>query len=120
MDKKTMTESMDIMRKVKSLPKERQREMVKNLSKQEKMAFNEMNKRYGSMMADQKRTSPRGGGGGGGTPTQFGASGKRGAEKMRKNPFDLNKGGKITKLSEGKKVRGVGIAKKGVRKCKMR
>tara|TARA_Y100000114_G_scaffold32001_1_gene27559 strand:- start:188 stop:475 length:288 start_codon:yes stop_codon:yes gene_type:complete len=29
-------------------------------------------------------------------------------------------GGKITKLSEGKKVRGVGIAKKGVRKCKMR
>ena len=29
-------------------------------------------------------------------------------------------GGKITKLSGGKKVRGVGIAKKGVRKCKMR
>ena len=29
-------------------------------------------------------------------------------------------GGKIVKLSGGKKVRGVGIAKKGVRKCKMR
>jgi len=107
MDKKTMTESMDIMRKVKSLPKERQREMVKNLSKQEKMAFNEMNKRYASVMADEKRAAKRGGGGG--TPTQFGASGKRGAEKMRKNPFDLNKGGKV------KFSRGGGVATQGTK-----
>jgi hypothetical protein len=107
MDKKTMTESMDIMRKIKSLPKERQREMVKNLSKQEKIAYNEMNKQIGKIKSDEKRSIKRGGGGG--AFTQFGASGKRGAEKMRKNPFELNKGGKV------KFSRGGGVATQGTK-----
>ena len=93
MDKKTMTESMDIMRKVKSLPKERQREMIKNLSKQEKMAFNKMNKRYASVMADEKRAAKRGGGGG--AFTQFGTSSRKGVEQLRKKPFEFSRGGGV-------------------------
>ena len=58
---------------------------------------------------EQRRASRSKGGGGGGTPTQFGASGKRGAEKMRKNPFDLNKGGKV------KFSRGGGVATQGTK-----
>ena len=57
---------------------------------------------------EQRRASRSKGGGGGGTPTQFGM-GKRGAEKMRKNPFDLNKGGKVMFS------RGGGVATQGTK-----
>ena len=96
-DKKTITQGMEVMRKVKSLPKERQREMFKNLSKQEKMAFNEMNKQFGKIKSDEKRTSPRGGGGGGGGGafTQFGTSSRKGVEQLRKKPFEFSRGGGV-------------------------
>ena len=94
---------MEVMRKVKSLPKERKREMFKNLSKQEKMAFNEMNKQIGKIKSDEKRTSPRGGGGGGGGGrgggggafTQFGTSSRKGVEQLRKKPFEFSRGGGV-------------------------
>ena len=61
-------------------------------------------------------------------PTEIGMGAMSENPKARKmieeteNPFTVTKkrGGKITKLSGGKKVRGVGIAQKGFRKCKMR
>ena len=37
-----------------------------------------------------------------------------------KQPPMMKKGGKVKKYNKGGKVRGAGIAKKGVRKCKMR
>ena len=92
-DKKTITQGMEVMRKVKSLPKERQREMFKNLSKQEKMAFNEMNKQFGKIKSDEKRTPPRGGGGG--AFTQFGTSSRKGVEQLRKKPFEFSRGGGV-------------------------
>ena len=97
MDDKTF----NTMKKYKSLSVPERRRIRSNLSKEQKVILNEMNKHYA---ARQKY-----GGGGGGTPTQFGASGKRGAEKMRKNPFDLNKGGKV------KFSRGGGVATQGTK-----
>jgi len=49
----------------------------------------------------KKEKSARRGGGGGNISSQFGM-GKRGAEKMRKSPFELKKGGVV-------KMRGGGI-----------
>ena len=46
--------------------------------------------------------------GGGNIASQFGM-GKRGAEKMRNNPFELNKGGKV------KFSRGGGVATQGTK-----
>tara|TARA_R100000458_G_C8196521_1_gene188456 strand:- start:427 stop:813 length:387 start_codon:yes stop_codon:yes gene_type:complete len=112
-------EVIKFMQGFKKLPMTERRNAVKNLSREQKGQFNEMNKKYGSYLKDQRTLEKRKAatkGGGGGTFTQFGASGKRGAEKMRKNPFELNKGGKIKKS----KIRGSGIAKKGVRPAKMR
>ena len=109
MDDKTF----NTMKKYKSLSIPERRRVRSGFSKEQKVVLNEMNKKYDSIMADQRkaaqRTPPRGGGGGGGTPTQYGASGKRGAEKMRKNPFDLNKGGKV------KFSRGGGVATQGTK-----
>ena len=46
--------------------------------------------------------------GGGNIASQFGM-GKRGAEKMRKSPFELKKGGKVMKM------RGGGMATQGTK-----
>lgn len=112
------------MQGFKELPKTERRNAIRNLSREQKGQFNEMNKKYGSYLKDQRTlekrktaTKGKGGGSAGGDDPTFPIF------NMMKRP-DLPEGkkagGKITKLSGGKKVRGVGIAKKGVRKCKMR
>lgn len=64
-------------------------------------------------------------GGMGGAPAMPGAPGGRGA-MMKPNMPGMKAGGKVKKKAKSKsyghggKVRGAGIAKKGVRKCKMR
>ena len=98
-----------MMEKYKALSDTQKNEMRLGLNREQRKTLNEMNKRYGSILADQRKAAKKYGGGGGGTPTQFGASGKRGAEKMRKNPFDLNKGGKV------KFSRGGGVATQGTK-----
>ena len=70
--------------------------LVKNLSKM-------MN---ANMQKEKNARSARGGGGN--IVSQFGM-GKRGAEKFRKSPFDLKKGGKV------KFSRGGGVATQGTK-----
>ena len=84
---------MDAIRKVRNLPKERQREMFKNLSKQEKMAYNEMNKQIGKIKSDEKRSLKRGGGGG--AFTQFGINTGKNVEALRKKLFEFSRGGGV-------------------------
>ena len=58
-------------------------------------------KKLSKMMQEnmKKEKSARRGGGGGNIASQFGM-GKRGAEKMRKSPFELKKGG-VVKMRGG-------------------
>ena len=58
-------------------------------------------KKLSKMMEEnmKKEKSARGGRGGGNIASQFGM-GKRGAEKMRKSPFELKKGG-VVKMRGG-------------------
>ena len=60
-----------------------------------------MIKKLSKMMKEnmKKEKSARGGRGGGNIASQFGM-GKRGAEKMRKSPFELKKGG-VVKMRGG-------------------
>jgi hypothetical protein len=56
----------------------------------------------------------------GAAPAMGGAAGGMGMPPKKPPMPGMKKGGKVKKYNKGGKVRGAGIAKQGVRKCKMR